>query len=259
MAENYRSAATPAERMGTPSPVPADEQGTAEAAKDQAAELSHGSAEAGKHVADVAREQASGVAAEAGRQGKDLLRQAQGQLQEQAAQGQQRLTSRLFALSDELGSMADAPGPSGMTVNLARQAASTVRDAGQWLDARNPRQVAEEVQSFARRRPAVFVVLAAGAGLVAGRLTRGLKDAGSDSSPVAGVPAASPEVGEQRDRSVSAGHLPPASTGNEPAGSPAQRSGLPAPGRDPAWDETSSRSGQSSLVTDDQASRQGTL
>jgi ribosomal protein S16 len=238
MAENYRPAAMPAERIGTSSPAQADEQSTAEVAKDQAAELSHSGAEAGKHVADVAREQASGVAAEAGRQGKDLLRQAQGQLQDQAAEGQQRLASRLFALSDELSAMADAPGPSGMTVGLARQAASTVRDAGQWLDARNPSQVAAEVQSFARRRPAVFVVLAAGAGLVAGRLTRGLKDADSDNTPeAAGVPAPG--------------------SGLPDSGLPG--SGLPATGRGPAWDEPQSRSGQSSLVTDDQASHQGAL
>ena len=48
-----------------------------------------------------------------------------------------------------------------------------------WSD-RKPGQVVDEMQSFARRRPAVFLVLAAGAGLVAGRLTRGLKDASSD-------------------------------------------------------------------------------
>jgi hypothetical protein len=188
MAEDYRSAATPTQPTGAPSPLPASEESTAEVIKDQAADLSHSSVEAGKRVADVAREQASGVAAEAGRQGKGLIRQAQGQLQEQAAQGQQRLASRLLSLSDELRSMADSPGPSGMTANLARQAASNARDAGQWLDARNPRQLAEQMQSFARRRPAVFLALAAGAGLLAGRLTRGLKDADSDGTPVTEVP-----------------------------------------------------------------------
>ena len=45
------------------------------------------------------------------------------------------------------------------------------------------------MQSFARRRPAVFLVLAAGAGLVAGRLTRGLKDSAAGNPTATAAPA----------------------------------------------------------------------
>ena len=167
MTENYPPASTPS-RRGKPSPPqPAKEMGTAEVVQDQAADLSHSSVQAGKHVADVAREQASGVAAEAGRQGRDLLRQAQNQLEEQAAQGQQRLAAGLLSLSDELSSMADGSTQGGAAADLARDAASRARDAGQWLGGRRPAQVVDEVQSFARRRPGVFLALAAAAGLVA--------------------------------------------------------------------------------------------
>ena len=76
--------------------------------------------------------------------------------------------------------MADGPDQSGMAADLARHAASRARDAGQWLGEREPVQVMDEIQSFARRRPGVFLALAAGAGLVAGRLTR--VDAGSGDS-----------------------------------------------------------------------------
>jgi hypothetical protein len=182
MTYDYLPAATPPQ-LGEPFlPASAEEQGTADVVKDQATDLRDSSIQTGKHVADVAREQASGVAVEAGRQGKHLLHQAQGQLEEQAAQGQQRLASQLLSLSDELHSMAGASGQGGMAADLASQAASRVRNAGQWLDDRKPGQVVDEVQSFARRRPAVFLALAVGAGLVAGRLTRGLKDASSDNS-----------------------------------------------------------------------------
>ena len=182
--ESYLPASTPPQSGESLSPPAAQEQGTADVVKDQASDLSHSSIQTGKHVADVAREQASGVAVEAGRQGRDLLQQAQGQLVEQAGQGQQRLANQLLSLSDELRSMADASGQGGMAAGLASQAASRVRNAGQWLDDRRPGQVADEMQSFARRRPAVFVALAAGAGLVAGRLTRGLKDANGERSPL---------------------------------------------------------------------------
>ena len=95
-------------------------------------------------------------------------KQLEGQLEKQAAQGQQQLASQLLSLSDELRSMAGASGQGGMAASLASQAASRVRNAGQWLDDRKPGQVADEIQSFARRRPAASLALAVGAGLVAG-------------------------------------------------------------------------------------------
>ncbi len=168
MTENYPPASIPSQRDEPLPPASAEEQGTADVVKSQATDLSHSGIQTGKHVADVAREQASGVAVEAGRQGRDLLHQAQGQLEEQAAQGQQRLANQLLSLSDELHSMAGASGQGGMAASLASQAASRVRNAGQWLDGREPGQVVDEMQSFARRRPAVFLALAVGAGLVAG-------------------------------------------------------------------------------------------
>jgi hypothetical protein len=181
MTHNYPPASMPPQRGEPLPPAPAEEQGTADVVKSQATDLSHSSIQTGKHVADVAREQASGVAAEAGRQGRDLLHQAQGELGKQAAQGQQQLANQLLSLSDELSSMAGAAGQGGVAASLASQAARRVRTAGQWLDDRQPGQVADEMQSFARRRPALFLALAVGAGLVAGRLTRGLKDANSAS------------------------------------------------------------------------------
>jgi hypothetical protein len=171
------------------SPVPGQQaeksHGTADVVKDQAADLGHGTVEAGKHAVGVTQEQASAVAAEAGRQGKDLLRQAQQELGQQAAQGQQRLAAELLSLSDELSSMTDGSSQNGAATGLARQAATRARVAGQWLSDREPAQVTDELQSFARRRPGTFLAFAAGAGLVAGRLTRGMKAAHDHDSPTA--------------------------------------------------------------------------
>ena len=223
MTDNYPLASTPPQRGEPLPPASAEEQGTADVVKSQATDLSHSSIQTGKHVADVAREQASGVAVEAGRQGRDLLRQAQGQLEEQAAQGQQRLANQLFSLSDELRSMADASAQSGMAASLANQVASRARNAGQWLDDHKPSQVADEMQSFARRRQAVFLALAVGAGLVAGRLTRGLKDANSDNS--AAAPAATQRLSGQWAQSSDMDSYPPATA----AGVSDQTPGLSGP------------------------------
>jgi hypothetical protein len=203
MTENYLTGTTPPPAGEWPE----TEQDTAQLAKDQASGLANSSVQAGKHVGDVAREQASGVAAEAGRQGRSLLEQAQGQLHDQAAEGQQRIVKKLLSLSDELRSMAENSNQ-GVAVDLAQQAASRVRDAGRWLEKREPGQVVNEVQSFARRRPAVFLVLAAGAGLVAGRLTRGLKDATSGESSETAAPATAPGLGQQPVRQADVAGYP---------------------------------------------------
>ena len=253
MTENYPYASTPPQRGEQFPPAPAEEQGTADVVKSQATDLSHSSIQTGKHVTDVAREQASGVAVEAGRQGRDLLQQVQGQLKEQAAQGQQRLANRLLSLSDELRSMAGASGQDGMAASLASQAASRVRTAGQWLDDRQPAQVADEMQSFARRRPAVFLALAVGAGLVVGRLTRGLKDANSDNSA---APAAAQEPSGQWAQRSDVATYPSATAAR--VGDQTPRPAVPASG-DPAWEAGPVYGERSPLVVDDQTARRGTL
>ena len=172
--EHSAESAPPAQRTDSPT-----RQGTAEMVRDQAAELSQGTVQAGKHTADAAREQASEVAAEAARHGRDLVRQAQDQLGDQAARGQRRLAATLHSLSEQLSAMADGSPQDGMATDLARQAAARASDAAHWLNSRPPAQVVDEVQSFARRRPGVFLTLAAGAALIAGRLTRSMKAASS--------------------------------------------------------------------------------
>src|SRR3984885_9634617 len=241
MTDNYLPVSTPPQRGEPLPPAPDEEQGTADVVKSQATDLGHSSIQTGKHVADVAQEQASGIAAEAGRQGRDLLREAQGQLEKQAAQGQQRLANQLLSLSDELRSMAGA-GQGGMAASLAGQAASRVRDAGQWLDDRKPGQVADEVQSFARRRPAAFLALAVGAGLVAGRLTRGLKDAHSDDSAAPAVTQGLSGQWAQPSDLASYPSATPAGVSDQtpgpsvPAsGRPVPASGLPPTGGGQAW------------------------
>ena len=212
-------------------------------------------------MADVAREQATGVAMEAGRQGRDLLQQAQAQLEEQAAQGQQRLANQLLSLGDELHSMAGAADQGGMATDLASQAAWRIRNAGQWLDGRTPGQVADEVQSFARRRPAMFLALATGAGLVARRLTRGLKDANSDNSAATAAPAATDELsGQWAEPSDMASYQPATAAGgaDQALGLSAPVSDLPPADDEPVWAAGPAYGERTPLVTDNQAGRQGT-
>jgi hypothetical protein len=185
-ATDYTAPATDYTAPATDYTAPATDdtdQGKAGVAKEQAAAVGQGAAQAGVQVASVAKDQAQGVVAEAGSQAKDLLGQARSELMEQAGVQQQRLVQGLHALSDELQAMTQHSQSAGVATDLARQGATRSRDVATWLESREPGSLLSELQGFARQRPAAFLVLAAGAGLAAGRLGRGVKDAsGEDSS-----------------------------------------------------------------------------
>jgi hypothetical protein len=161
-------------------------QGKADAAKEQASAVGQGAAQAGQQVASVAKDQAQNVVSEAGSQAKDLLDQARSELAEQAGAQQKRLTETLRSLGDELESMGQHSQEPGMATDLVKQASGRAHDAASWLESREPGSLLSELQSFARQRPAAFIALAAGAGLVAGRLGRGVKDATGDDSSASG-------------------------------------------------------------------------
>ena len=86
----------------------------------------------------MAKDQAVQVSAEAGRQVKDLLSQAQGQLSEQVGVQQQKLVSGLQSLRDELHSMAQNADQPGVGSDVARQAADRAGAIAGWLDGREP-------------------------------------------------------------------------------------------------------------------------
>ena len=58
-----------------------------------------------------------------------------------------------------------------------------VDDFAHKLQTRDPAELLDEVRSFARRKPGIFLLGAAAAGIVAGRLTSGVKAAHTDSGP----------------------------------------------------------------------------
>jgi len=156
------------------------EPSTADVAKDQAGAVAGTASDAGKRVAGVAGEQAGQVASEASQQVKDLVHQTRGELTEQAATQQKRVAGGLRSLGEELHSMAQNSEQQGPATDLVKQAAERTSTVASWLEDREPRHVVEEVTRFARQRPGAFLAIAAGAGLLVGRLGRGLKAANDD-------------------------------------------------------------------------------
>lgn len=145
-------------------------------AKDEAAHLGHDATATAGHVAGVAKDEAGAVASEAKHQARELWNEGRNELREQAASQQKRVASGLRSISEELQSMASSSESGGTAATLVGQAADGTGTVASWLDDRNPGSLLDEVRSFARRRPGVFVALAVGAGVLAGRLTRSLAE-----------------------------------------------------------------------------------
>jgi len=149
------------------------ESSTTDVAKGEAAAVKDTAVEAGQNVAETAKGEAANVAEETKVQAKGLLDSVSSQVQEQAGTQQRRLADTVQGLAGELGSMASGSQESGALTDLARQGADKGQEIAGWLQDKEPRDVLEQVKSFARRRPVRFLVLCGAAGVAAGRLTRG--------------------------------------------------------------------------------------
>jgi uncharacterized protein YjbJ (UPF0337 family) len=132
-------------------------------------------------VAGTARDQAMQVASEATDRARDLAAEARTQLHQQTDTQRERLAGTLHELGDELRSMADQGNGSGIGTELARQAGGRVHGLGDYVEQHRPGDLLEDVRAFARRRPGTFLLAAAAAGVLAGRLTRGATAAATSS------------------------------------------------------------------------------
>ncbi|CAI3799259.1 hypothetical protein NKCBBBOE_02281 [Pseudarthrobacter sp. MM222] len=177
--------ATSGAPSGTPAP-PTSQGGTptkTEAAKDEAANVAGQAAGAAQNVAATAKEEASNVVSEVKTNTRDLLYQAKSDLTSQAGTQQQKAAEGIHSISSQLRTMADAPDQPGVASDLVRQAADRSASIASWLENRDPGSLLEEAKTFARQRPGAFLLIAAGAGLVAGRLARSLQAGAPTSTP----------------------------------------------------------------------------
>lgn len=160
-------------------PRTGEPRSTTDAAKEQASNLQGKAADAGGHLLGEAKDEAAAVTQEARRQLGDLWSQARDEISGQVSTQQSRLAGGLTTVGGQLTQMASAPVEQNLATDIAREIGDRVTSLGRWLDDHGPDEALDEVRVFARRRPGTFLVIAAGAGVVLGRLTRGLKDAPS--------------------------------------------------------------------------------
>lgn len=142
-----------------------------------AADDSGSTSERAQQAAGAAKDEAQRVAQEAKSQARQLVDDARGQVDEQSRTQRDRLVSTLGTFGDDLDRMAE--NQSGMAADAAREIAGRVRSVSRHLDGREPGELVEDLRSFARRRPGLFLAGSLAAGLVAGRLIRGTREAAS--------------------------------------------------------------------------------
>jgi hypothetical protein len=146
---------------------------TTETAKSEATNVKDTAVGAAAGVKDVAKSEASNVAQEAKYQARSLMDQTRSNLRGQASNQQSAFAEKLNGWASELGSMASKSDESGPMSDLAQEASRRVGEISHWLDNHEPADLLDEVKRFARRRPVAFLAIAAGAGVLAGRVTRG--------------------------------------------------------------------------------------
>ncbi len=205
---------------------------TADTARGEGRQVAQEAKEGGQHVAGVAKEEAGKVASTVGDQAKSLFSQSRSELSDQAGTQKQRLAEGLRSLSAELDSMTQNSEQSGPATDLTRQASQRTQDFAGWLEDNEPGAALDEVKRFAQRRPGTFILLAAGVGLLAGRLTRGLTG-GSDDAPDAS--GQDHPVGGDPYRQGGTGPVAPFPEAPAPATGPVAPAPVPPVGTQPGF------------------------
>ena len=149
-----------------------------DAARQEAGQLGHEAKDAARDVAGTVREEAGHVKDEAVQQVKSLAGSAKDEVGFQLSAQQERLAGQSRTVSDDLERISRGEKPESDLVNQAVSMISQrARTLTEQLESKEPQDLLEDVRRFAARRPGTFLAIAAGVGLLAGRLTRGLKDA----------------------------------------------------------------------------------
>jgi len=134
-------------------------------------------------VAGTAKEQAQEVAQQAKQQAKSTVRQLQDDARERADQEASKLAETMRSASRQMRSMAScADGEQqSLATNLMHEGAQAADRFASQLDEGGIERVTADVRSWARRNPGGFLLGAAFAGFVVGRIARNLSGTNDDS------------------------------------------------------------------------------
>jgi gas vesicle protein len=169
---------------------------TAGVAKEKAGEVASAATGQTKQVAETAKEQAGQVREQVTHQGREVIQRATSAIKDQGRAQTEQLASKVRSWADQARALADGrPAEADAFADYVGQAANRATGVAERLEQRGFDGVLDDVQSFARRRPGVFLLGAALAGFGVGRLLRSGAASGSGSPPSTGNgQAASPAL-----------------------------------------------------------------
>ena len=167
------------ESRRTGSSSPGESSTDLSSAKDAAADAAATGKQAAGEVAQTATTAAKDVAQETRSQARQVAGKTGDQLTEQAGVQKDALVEGLRSLVGQLSEMTQHVEHDGLASEAAAKVRDAASDAADWLDHRNPGEVVDGVRSFGRNRPGVYLAGSLVAGIVAGRLTRGVTAAHS--------------------------------------------------------------------------------
>jgi plasmid stabilization system protein ParE len=147
--------------------VPEQAQAAKDAAINQASDLK-----------DTALEHVGAMTDDAKAKASDVVQDVRRQLETQGEAQAKRAASALHDVGTQLSEMAGA-GQTGPVADVTRQLADTSRRVATRLDESGVQGVGDDLRSFARRQPGLFLAAAGLAGFVVTRMMRSIQSSGT--------------------------------------------------------------------------------
>ena len=168
-------------------------QAVAHTATEQAGELGGTVKEQAAEVASTARDHAADMVGTARNEAAEVLDRGRQAVEREARDRTDEFARSVRRIGNGLDALADGrPEAAGPVAGYARDAAQRVDQLAQRLETRGYDGVVQDLSSFARRRPGVFLASAGLLGFAVGRIIRsGGASSGSSGGPSTGSPASS--------------------------------------------------------------------
>lgn len=142
-------------------------------AKEQAATVTQSAGQAASEVAGTAKQQAGTVATEAKSQLGDLTSQARDQVSTQASVQKDKAATQVRSFAQQLQRLSRGEPADGPAADIVRQVSDKAQQLADKLEQAEPGQLIEDVRRYARNKPGTFLLGAAVAGFMTGRLVKG--------------------------------------------------------------------------------------
>ena len=146
--------------------------GVRTAARDEGFEVAQHAKDAAGQVGSTVRDEAAHVTRETAAQARQVVRDVRERVVAEAEDQATRVSKQLGRIADELSDMAGSAPSGSMSAGAIRSAADTSRQAARFLDERGAQGLLDSARDYARRKPGTFLLGAAVAGFLVGRVAK---------------------------------------------------------------------------------------